>query len=90
MIKKIIISKKIIPIALLLILLFVKWGRAVENSRVILTFGSSGEAEAQFNQPQGICIDKEGNILVVDTGNNRVQNVNVKYFSQCFGKVISQ
>lgn len=76
MIKEVIISRKIIPIALLLILLIVKGGRAVENSRVILTFGSLGEAEAQFNQPQGICVDKEGNIFVADTGNNRVQKFN--------------
>lgn len=35
--------------------------------------GSSGSGNGQFNQPGGIAIDSNGNIGVVDSGNDRVQ-----------------
>jgi len=73
MIKEIVVSKKIIPIAVLLIFLIIKLGIAAENSKIVLKFGSFGEGEEEFNEPQGICVDKEGSIFVVDTGNNRIQ-----------------
>lgn len=65
-------NKKTIPIIILLIFLIIKSGIA-ENSRVVLKFGSFSEKEGEFNQPQAICVDKEGNIFIVDTGNNRVE-----------------
>src|SRR3989442_15409889 len=38
-----------------------------------LKFGSFGTAfNTQFSSPQGVAIDTSGNILIADTGNNRV------------------
>lgn len=39
----------------------------------ILSFGSIGTEQGQFNQPTGVAVDDEGNIYVADTKNNRVQ-----------------
>ena len=39
----------------------------------IRTFGSKGSAEGQFNGPCAVDGDGDGNILVVDEGNNRIQ-----------------
>ena len=36
-------------------------------------WGSSGSAYGQFNKPTGIATDREGNVYVVDSENNRVQ-----------------
>jgi len=36
-------------------------------------FGYFGEGVGQFRRPAGMVVDKEGNLLVVDEGNNRVQ-----------------
>lgn len=36
-------------------------------------FGSKGSAPGQFAQPEQIALDREGNILVADTDNRRVQ-----------------
>jgi sugar lactone lactonase YvrE len=50
-------------------------------------FGKEGSGNGQFKEPNGIATDSAGNIWVVDTGNNRVQEFNEKgeYLSQ-FGK----
>ncbi|ESO07943.1 hypothetical protein HELRODRAFT_110232 [Helobdella robusta] len=37
------------------------------------TFGSAGDGNGQFSAPTGVCIDSQGNILVADWGNSRVQ-----------------
>ncbi|MGE5391799.1 MAG: 6-bladed beta-propeller [Deltaproteobacteria bacterium] len=39
----------------------------------VITWGSEGSAEGQFNFPKGIALDASGNIYVVDTTNNRIQ-----------------
>lgn len=36
-------------------------------------FGETGNDDGQFNNPTGITLDKEGNVFVVDSGNNRIQ-----------------
>ena len=41
-------------------------------------FGSSGSGEGQFSTPAGIARDAEGNLLVVDAGDNRVEEFNSK------------
>jgi DNA-binding beta-propeller fold protein YncE len=49
------------------------------------TFGSSGTGNGQFNQPTGIAVNPaNGNLVVPDEGNNRVQIFNEKgeYLSQ--------
>ena len=42
----------------------------------ILRFGSLGSDPGQFNSPQGIRTDNDGNVYVVDSINNRVQKFN--------------
>jgi hypothetical protein len=39
----------------------------------ISSFGSEGEGDGQFIEPEGVDVDSEGNIYVVDTGNSRIQ-----------------
>ncbi|MCL6570372.1 MAG: 6-bladed beta-propeller [Bacillus sp. (in: Bacteria)] len=46
------------------------------NGKVLLEFGKPGTNEGEFNAPNGITADDEGNIYVVDTGNQRVQIFN--------------
>lgn len=41
--------------------------------RIIKTFGTSGNEEGKFHGPEGVSFDDNGNIYVVDSGNNRVQ-----------------
>jgi sugar lactone lactonase YvrE len=41
-------------------------------------FGKEGTGNGQFKEPSGIATDSEGNIWVVDTGNNRVEKFNEK------------
>ncbi|HET7485864.1 MAG TPA: SMP-30/gluconolactonase/LRE family protein [Solirubrobacterales bacterium] len=41
-------------------------------------FGSEGTGNGQFKGPNGIAIDASGNLWVVDTKNNRVQELNSK------------
>jgi len=80
-------SKKIAPLLLLIIFLFVQSAIAVESSWIVVRFGSLGEEEGKFNQPKGIAVDKNRNILIVDAGNNRIQKFDEEgnYLSQ-FGQ----
>lgn len=46
----------------------------------MLKFGSNGEGNGQFNAPTGVAVDSNGNIIVADWGNSRIQvdsNANV-------------
>ncbi|MFC4800126.1 6-bladed beta-propeller [Neobacillus sp. GCM10023253] len=43
------------------------------NGKLLLEVGKPGTKEGEFNAPNGITTDGEGNIYVVDTGNQRVQ-----------------
>lgn len=36
-------------------------------------FGSHGEGNGQFNAPTGVAVDANGNIIVADWGNSRIQ-----------------
>ena len=38
-----------------------------------LTIGAAGATLGQFNQPRGVDVGPDGNVYVVDSGNNRVQ-----------------
>lgn len=46
----------------------------------LLKFGCSGEGNGQFNAPTGVAVDLNGNIIVADWGNSRIQ---VTHVAQC-------
>ena len=43
------------------------------NGKKLQSFGSVGYDQGQLNNPWGVAVDGEGNILVVDTDNHRIQ-----------------
>ena len=44
-----------------------------QEDGTIFKFGGYGYGNGKFNQPSGIAVTPSGNILVADTGNNRIQ-----------------
>lgn len=42
----------------------------------MLSFAREGQDEGQVSRPWGLCVDKEGNIIVADRRNNRIQIFN--------------
>ena len=44
-----------------------------ENGKFISKLGSKGKQDGQFNRPEDLAIDPEGNVFVADTGNSRIQ-----------------
>lgn len=40
--------------------------------------GEEGVADGQLNNPWGLCVDKYGNVLVCDGGNNRIQQFTIE------------
>ena len=39
---------------------------------LVMRTGTKGSEDGRFNSPQGLCIDYNGDVLVADSGNNRV------------------
>ncbi|XP_068620744.1 protein wech [Battus philenor] len=39
----------------------------------MFSFGKEGQEEGQVSRPWGLCVDREGNIIVADRRNNRIQ-----------------
>jgi uncharacterized protein (TIGR03663 family) len=39
----------------------------------LLTWGSQGKGQGQFQDPRGIAVDEAGNVYVADSGNHRIQ-----------------
>ena len=54
----------------------VKKGRNYAGIKPVLAFGSEGEADGQLCRPWGVSCDKDGNIIVADRSNNRIQVFN--------------
>ncbi|XP_058969835.2 E3 ubiquitin-protein ligase TRIM71-like [Pocillopora verrucosa] len=44
-----------------------------ERGQFLYKFGEKGNGDGQLIQPCGLCVDKYGNLLVCDTGNERIQ-----------------
>jgi sugar lactone lactonase YvrE len=68
-----------------LLALFAASASATE-AQYAFSFGSKGSGNGQFSTPKGSAIDKEGNVWVVDSGNNRVERFagsNGAYLSKC-------
>ena len=57
------------------------------SAEYVSQFGASGAGNGQFKEPQGIALDKEGNVWVADAGNNRTQKFTAagKYVTQTAG-----
>ncbi|CAI5690155.1 unnamed protein product [Oreochromis niloticus] len=52
----------------------VKSGRSYGSlGTQVSSFGSEGEGDGQLCRPWGICVDKEGYVVVADRSNNRIQ-----------------
>ncbi|MBS4024584.1 MAG: SMP-30/gluconolactonase/LRE family protein [Clostridia bacterium] len=45
----------------------------IAEGNLLLEFGEFGRSAGQFYAPNGVAVDRQGNIWVVDTGNQRVQ-----------------
>jgi len=53
-----------------------KYDISQSSPRLIEVIGSYGSGFGQFSFPQGIDVDRDGNLYVVDTGNHRIQKFN--------------
>jgi DNA-binding beta-propeller fold protein YncE len=57
----------------LLITFFYVTSAWADNYQLLLTCGSEGSGNGQFDRPFGVAVDSSGNVYVVDLGNNRIQ-----------------
>ncbi len=48
------------------------------NGKKLCEFGGEGSGQGQFNRPCGVAVDGEGNIVVVDRDNHRIQKFTSK------------
>ncbi|XP_077990900.1 E3 ubiquitin-protein ligase TRIM71-like [Glandiceps talaboti] len=44
-----------------------------QDGTYIMSFGSQGDGDGQFNYPYGVNVSKNGNVIVADCNNNRLQ-----------------
>lgn len=52
----------------------------------MFSFGREGQDDGQVSRPWGLCVDREGNIIVADRRNNRIQIFNSRgEFKSMFG-----
>ena len=43
------------------------------DGNLLFSFGKRGDADGEFNQPQGVAVEKDGTIVVADSFNARIQ-----------------
>jgi streptogramin lyase len=55
-----------------------KTPRTIATPTFSAAYGTKGTGNGQFDSPRGVAIDSGGNVLVVDSGNDRVQKLNSK------------
>tara|TARA_B100001013_G_scaffold270341_1_gene171525 strand:+ start:305 stop:691 length:387 start_codon:yes stop_codon:yes gene_type:complete len=48
------------------------------EDQFLLTWGTYGSGDGQFNHPSGNAIDSKGNVYVVESPNNRIQMVDTQ------------
>ncbi len=60
-----------------------------ENAAFLSAFGTVGSGNGQFNNPQGLAIDRNGNVIVVDSNNSRLQVLNFDGANLTFVKNIT-
>jgi tripartite motif-containing protein 71 len=56
----------------------VVWDNREVVATLLFTFGSTGSTEGLFLSPSGICVARDGSIVVADNGNCRVQRFDSK------------
>lgn len=56
-----------------LILLGVSLSNSTNAQNVLKTIGSPGSGNVELDDPKGVVVDTKGNLYVVDSGNNRIQ-----------------
>src|SRR5690349_17041858 len=68
-----------ISIAIILVLMVFAGSLSlhVYAQNIIKTFSSPGSGNGQLNNPRGIVLDDKGNLYVVDSGNNRIQEFDI-------------
>ncbi|XP_041984646.1 protein wech isoform X2 [Aricia agestis] len=54
----------------------IKLPRSSVSGSPMFSFGPEGPGEGQVSRPWGLCIDKDGNFIVADRRNNRIQIFN--------------
>ena len=58
------------------------------DGRKIRSFGSQGHAEGEFCNPCRMAIDNDGNVIICDYGNHRIQVMDIEgNFIRCFGTI---
>lgn len=47
------------------------------DGKFLLSWGSLGKGDGQFNKPYGIRVDSSGNVYVADSQNSRIQKLDI-------------
>jgi len=55
----------------------------IDSGSLKFAFGSAGEGNGQFGAPTGVAVDRQGNILVADWGNSRIQVSRTFFVCSC-------
>ncbi len=54
-----------------------RWSKETTQGSVVVDENGQGGQVNRFNCPTGLSFDRQGNLYVVDHGNNRVQRFNI-------------